>query len=698
MPSWPKERRLLGTRVTRLEAPLKVAGRAKYAYDQNLPGMLQTAVLGSPHGRARITRLDLEAARRMPGVKAVWTGGGPGRELRHHGEMIAAIAAETLDQARDAVRKIDIAYEVLPAVVTEEDSMAPNAPQLVREGNVNVRNNEGRGDVPQGFAAAKAVFEGTFRCRVVTHCCLEPHGAVAQWDGDRITVWATTQGIHDVKDGIANVFKVSPANIEVICEHMGGGFGSKFGLEHEAVVAASLARDAGRPVKLMLERENEQTTAGCRPSAVATIKIAADESGRLTAFDATTYGTGGIGGGAGFGLPFMYRVPAFGRKHSDVRINAGSARAMRAPGHPESSFLMESAMEGLAVKLGLDPLDLRRRNLPADSLWQKQLTLGAERIGWPERLPTGSQTGRLRVGYGCAVTGWWGGGHDSNARVAIHNDGQVEVWCGTQDLGTGTRTALAVVAAETFGLQPHDVLIHVGRASYPPSGSSGGSSTIGGVAPAVRTVSETVLGQLFERLAPALDAAPADLEVAPGVVRVKGKPDQSLSWKDACARLGAQGLSAEGAKDKSLAGGGCNGAQFAKVEVDVETGIVRVRKMVALQDCGLIVNLLTAESQVYGGVVLGIGYALYEERVLDRDSGRMLNPNLEFYKLAGPGDMPEIEVIMQDLPERQVIGLGEPPTIPTASAIAGAVHNALGVLVPSLPLTPANVLAALGEV
>jgi xanthine dehydrogenase YagR molybdenum-binding subunit len=254
---------------------------------------------------------------------------------------------------------------------------------------------------------------------------------------------------------------------------------------------------------------------------------------------------------------------------------------------------------------------------------------------------------------------------------------------------------MAVVAAETFGLQPTDIGVHIGHSAFPPSGGSGGSTTIGGVSSGVRTVGEQLLASLFEKVAPGLEATPDDLAVVEGAIRRQSDPNRKLSWTDACRRLGAETLSAEAPRDKSLTTGGVNGAQFAEVEVDTETGIARVVKVVACQDCGLIVNRLTAESQVYGGVIMGIGYALFEERVYDPLSGRMLNPDMEFYKLPGAGDIPEIEVLMQDQPERGVIGLGEPPTVPTAAAIANGVANALGARVHALPLTPDKILAAL---
>ncbi len=695
MPSWPRERRVMGTAVPRLDGPAKVSGGAKYTYDQNPPELCHAAVRYCPVGRARVRRVDTARAEKLPGVRAIEVLAGAGRELRYHGDYLAVAVADSPDQARDAARAIEFELEPLPHAVTCEAAMAAGAPELLPQGNTRAADPRARGEVEAALARSEVVYEDEFRCHVVTHVCLEPHGAVAAWQGNQVTVWATTQAVSGVREGVARSLQLSPADVEVICEYMGGGFGSKLGMSLEETLAARLARRLGRPVKLMLDREMEHTYAGCRNSTVARIKLGAGRDGRLTACDVTSYGTGGIAGRAALPLPLIYNLPASRYQHTDVATSAGNVRAMRAPSHPLASFVMESALDGLADKLGLDPLRLRQVNLPAQALWQKQLESGAERIGWSERQPAGSQQGRYRRGYGVAVTQWGGGGHRSNARLAIHADGTVEIWCATQDIGTGTRTALAVVVAETLGLRPDQITVHIGRGSYPPSGGSGGSTTIGGISSAARTVSELALSKFYERVAGGLNCRAEDLEIQPGVVRQKTDGGRDLPWAAVCRLLGPDPITVEAERDPSLTTGGVNGVQFAAATVDVETGITRLEKIVAIQDCGLVVNKLTAESQVHGAVVMGIGFALFEERILDGGSGRMLNPNLEFYKLPGPSDIPEVEVIVQDVPGRGVIGIGEPPTIPTASAIANAVSNAIGARIPALPITPERVLTAL---
>src|SRR5439155_1186208 len=292
--------------------------------------------------------------------------------------------------------------------------------------------------------------------------------------------------------------------------------------------------------------------------------------------------------------------------------------------------------------------------------------------------PPGSTPGPVKVGVGCAGATWGGGGHGTQADVQMNPDGSVEVRCGTQDLGTGTRTLVAIVAAEVFGLKPEQITVRIGDTQFPPSGASGGSTTAASVCPAILDTCTNALQELQKR---------AGIDDARGV-----------NWKAACKKLGVQPLVAHGRWQEGLSSSGAGGVQFAEAEVDTETGFVKVKKVLCVQDCGLIVNKLTCESQVNGGIIMGLGYALYEERVMDAATGVVLNPNFETYKLPNFADVPEIEIVLLDMPERCVIGVGEPATIPTAAAIANAVANALGVRVTSLPITPARVLAALGKV
>lgn len=696
--SWPSERRLIGTRIQRLDGPWKATGDATYSYDVNRPRMCYGKMLRCPHGRARIVSIDTAPAQAAPGVVAVHTIADVGATLRYHGDPIAAVAAQTEEQARDARRLMEVEYDVLPHVVTEEDAMLPGAPQVHEDANINIGTAREEGDLAAGFAAADVTFEGVFRTQVQTHSSLETHGVVAEWDGDDLTVWASTQGVHAVKDALAGYFEIPATRVHVQTPVMGGGFGSKLGSGIEDAIAAVLARQSGRPVKMLLERDEEHLDSGNRPSAVARVRAGAARDGALTAFEATRYGTGGITSGANFPLPYIYTVASSKVQGAAIYIDAGNQRAMRAPGHPQGSFIMESVMDELAARLQMDPVAFRQRNLPEDSLWSEQLDLGAAAIGWDNWHPPGDPTpGPIKKGLGCAISTWGSGGGRTQASCRIHPDGSVEMNTGTQDIGTGTRTVVAIVTAEILGLEIDDITVGIGESDFPYSGSSGGSTTIPSVCPAVRVTAGLALEALFDRIAPQLGVSADQLEARVGEIGVAGDAGRSWSWSSACAMLGQDPIAVEGQWQPGLSARGVNGAQFAAVTVDTETGVVTVDKLTAHHDCGMVVDELTAESQVNGGLIMGLSYALFEERVMDRPTGRMVNPNFETYHIAGPSDMPEFDVHMMDVPERGVLGLGEPPTIPTAAAIANAVANAIGARVHSLPITPEKVLAALEE-
>jgi xanthine dehydrogenase YagR molybdenum-binding subunit len=369
------------------------------------------------------------------------------------------------------------------------------------------------------------------------------------------------------------------------------------------------------------------------------------------------------------------------------------------------------AFEDLAAKLNMDPLEMMRANLdisgPRAQTYREELEIADKLMGWKQNWhPRGDKaSGPVKRGLGLSIHTWGGRGHNSDQDLTISPDGSVEVKLGSQDLGTGTRTIIAMVIADTLGIPLEQVTVHIGDNRYPPSGGSGGSTTVGGVSSAARRASVNARDMLFEKVAPALKAKAEELEAVKGTVRVKGDTSRSLSWKDACAKMGAVPLTARGKNPNQkeppdLTNSGVGGVQMADVSVDTETGIVRVNKMVAVQDCGLVVNITTAESQVKGALIMGISYALYEEKILDPVTGRVLNPNLEFYRLAGLNDIGELVVHMmtgKGYDERGVIGLAEPPVVSPGAAISNAVANAIGVRVPFLPLTTGRVIDALEQ-
>jgi xanthine dehydrogenase YagR molybdenum-binding subunit len=704
----PAESKYIGKRIQRLEAPDKVTGRAKYTYDINLPGMLHGQILRSPHAHAKVKSIDVSKAKAMPGVKAVIV---PDEniELLFHGQEIAGVAATNPNIADEAVRAIQVEYEVLPHVANFEQAMKPNSPRVHSDQpNVNPNADTRRtGDPDAAFQSAKVVVEGEYETPSICHVCLESHGVVAQWNGDELTAWASTQGVSSVRGDLAGAMDVPASKVNGITHHMGGGFGSKFGAGYEGVMAAKLAKEAGAPVKVMLDRRGEFLCSGNRPSSLQRIKAAADADGNLVAWKIDGFGSGGIGSGAGYPNPYVYRIPNQERSMRDVFVNRDAHRAMRAPGHPQGSFGTEIMMDELAYKLGVDPLEFRKKN-DGNELRQKQYDLGAEAIGWSKRNPkAGAGAGPKKRGFGVAACTWGGGGGASTTvNASIHPDGSVEVTSGTQDLGTGTRTVLAIITGEELGIDPHQIKTIVGETRYGSSGGSGGSTTCASVSPAAKMAAVYVKQQLFAKVASTLGVQPEQLALRDGKLLVtKSGPasdpkaewddGKSLSWKQACARLGLDGVSAQGKWVQGLSGNGVAGCQFIEVEVDTETGRVKPIKVVAVQDCGRVINRLTTESQVNGGVIGGIGFALTEDKILDRNTARMVNDQMVDYKVPGTLEIPEIQVILTEQPERGVIGVGEPPVIPMGGALANAVYHACGARIRSLPVTPDKVLASL---
>lgn len=704
--AWPNPETVLGTPVKRLDGPEKVTGRAKYTFDVKRPGMLYGRIVRSPHPHARIVSIDLSAAQRAPGVKAAILWRDPANAERstvmYQGDEVAAVAADTEEHAIDAARLVRVEYEVLPHVTVVDQALSGSAPAVFTGGNVRQGAVQESGDIAAGFKQAAHVVDETYATHVITHVCLESHGAVCEWDGDHLTAWVSTQGISAAREGFASGLNIPSANVRVITQYMGGGFGSKMAPDAQGLICARLAKEAKAPVKLMLDRKEEHLATGNRPSATARVKAGVSADGMLTAFDAESWGTGGAGAAAGFPLPYIYQFPNRRRTHKDVYINTGQQRPMRAPGHPQGSFITEVLMEELADRVKMDPVEFRIKNLPPEApnaMWRAYLRRGAQEFGWDRRHPTGDPApGPIKTGMGVAINTWGGGGRGpSGARCEISSDGLVVVRCGTQDLGTGTRTMIAVIAADTFGLPTSAIRPEIGDTMFPMSGASGGSTTAAAVSPAVRIATVNALDALKEKVAPALGVEAAALVASNGRIHVRDNPSKGMAWSDACKLLATQPISVEGNWQPGLSSVTTSGVQFAEVSVDVETGIVKVKRILAIQDCGLVVSRLTAESQVYGGIIGSLNFALYEDRILDRNTGQMVNPNMEWYLLAGMSDVPKIDVRLLDQPERGVIGVGEPPTVSTAAAITNAVRNAIGVTVRSLPLTPAKILQTLAQ-
>jgi xanthine dehydrogenase YagR molybdenum-binding subunit len=691
MPSWPDKPKYISGDTRRVDAEPKVTGRARYSSDIQANGWLYGMILRSKWPAAKILSVNLDPALKIPGIKAAVLARGGRFTVRYYGEEIAAVAGTTKQACLDALRAIQVnAQPSRDFVVHEEDAIKDGAPQ-VWEGasNASTPTIHDHGDVDGAFTECAAVIEGSYSTPVQLHNPMETHGSTVSWTDDGVTAWASTQGIGSVQDGLSGALRLDQSQVRVITDYMGGGFGSKFGAGVETVLAAKLSQQAKAPVRMMLTRFDEALAVGNRPSSFQKIKIGALADGTLHAFTIENYGTAGIGaggdsggggGGAHISAPYLYKVNNVYVSQRSVAVNAGSARAFRAPGNPPASYGMESAMDDLAVKLGMDPLEFRLKNDPND-IRRNEYKIGAEKFGWKQKYQKpGSSSGVIKTGIGCAGANWPGGrgNKGTQGEAQANPDGSVEFRLGVQDIGTGTKTVIAVIAAELLGLTPQQITVKVGDTNFPPGPGSGGSNTCPSVSPTVYNLCSNLLQQL---------------QIQTGIADARGD-----NWFAACKKLGVTPLRVSGKWQEGLTGGPAYGVQFAEVDVDTETGFVTLKKVVAVHDCGLIIDHLTLESQINGGVMIGMGYALYEERVMDDLSGVVLNPNFETYKLSGIADVPDIQVVLINMPERGVIGIGEPATVPTAGAIANAVANAIGVRVPNLPITPAKVLAALGKV
>lgn len=699
--SWPeaKDRRLIGQRISRLDGPAKASGRAKYTYDLKPKGMLWAKALRCPHAHTRVKALDVSAAEAMPGVKAVLIIQGTGTEIQWAGDDVVFVAATSEAVAEDAVATIKVEYEVLPHWLADE--------KLDGAPNVEDGPEETEGDPVAALAAAPVKIKGFYGMPLVAHNCLEPHGQICEWTGDdTLTAWCSTQAVAGLAPQFAEGLSIPAANVRVVTEYMGGGFGSKFSADRWGVDCARLAKQAGAPVKLMLERDAELTVAGDRPSAYAEIEAGAERDGTLTAWISKSWGSGGLGGSGDPPLPYVFQVPNRRRRHSSIPTNTASSRAWRAPNHPQACYLTLSALDDLAAALGMNSLDFFLQNLKLtgqlERIYREELPIADQLMGWRQRWhPRGDAAkGPVKRGLGLSLHTWGGRGHRSNCELILHPDGIVEAKIASQDIGTGTRTVIAIVVADTLGLPLESVKVSLGDSRYPASGGSGGSTTVGGVSAATRRAAQNALALVFEKAAPRLETTLDELEAAEGVIRVKGAPSRSLTWRQALSLFGQTPVTATGANPGAgeLTNSGVGGVQMADVSVDVETGVVKVNKLVAVQDCGLVIDLKTAESQVYGGLIMGVSYALSEEKVVDPVTGITLNVDFESYKMAGIADVGELVVHMMTGPgydERGVIGLGEPPVISPGAAIANAVANAIGVRVPYLPLSPRRVLDAL---
>jgi xanthine dehydrogenase YagR molybdenum-binding subunit len=654
--------------------------------------MLHAAVLRSPHAHARAQRIDLGPAFELPGVRAAI---GPGEahgleeEAGFAGAAVAAVAADTFAQARAGVEAIEVEWEELEVVLDPDDA--------VKRGlltDPEPRRYE-RGDIERALAEADVVVEATYRTQTVLHNSLETHQAVCEWQGDVLHVYISTQYIWGIRQAVADTLGLPEDKVRVVCEFMGGGFGSKNSPDEYTYIAAELAKRTGRPVRCALTRREEHTSAGNRNATIQRLRAGARSDGTIVALDGEfTNSVGWSGWNASTEGPMrmLYDCENVRTVTYGAQLNTPPMKAFRAPGFVEGTFGLECLVDEVAARLDVDPLELRRRNYansnegtPFSSKNLEDCYRRAE-PHWERRHEVrASSDATWKRGVGMASQIWYGGGGPpSYAWVRLGSDGRATVITAMQDIGTGTRTAMAQIAAEELGLPLEHVDVVLGDSARGPYASiSAGSSTLPSMGPAVR--------------AAAADAREQVEDIAEQRGLAKGTPLEEIVGvleESQILGKGARGPNPTGMSVLTF------GVHVVEVAVDVETGEIVVERVAAIHDVGRIVNPLGASSQVEGGVIQGIGHTLSEQRLLDPETGRILTTSLDAYRMPTIADVPEIICEFVDRPDEHLTnlgskGLGEPPIVPIAAAIANAVRDATGADVHELPISREEMLRAL---
>jgi xanthine dehydrogenase YagR molybdenum-binding subunit len=723
----------------RVEAPEKVTGRAVYATDVHHDGQLEGVILRSPHPHARVRSVDLSPARALPGVAAGVELLGKERVVRYVGQEVAAVAATSLRTAHEALAQVRVEYEPLPAAIGPEAARRPDAPALYRglrknppssgEGPPSPARWHGNVRGPTGMfsqrprrarrAIAEArergdplLVEGRWTTAQQVHTPFEPHACVARWEGQTLHVHLSTQATGELAEELAEHLGVAIDRVHVVAEHVGGGFGAKQGLTPEAVAATALARAAGAPVRVVLDRREEMSVAGHRPAAEIRLGLLARESDGPRAVQMHAYGDGGVSAGSGiaFFARMVYPAPARDLKDYDVVNNMPPGLPFRGPGAPVACWALEQAVDEAAHRLGEDPVALRQRWDPHAGRqrlyqWAHSLPL------WRDRPSTGSEQGRFRRGVGVAAANWlYIYQLDCEVELGVE-DGRLFVATGSQDIGTGSRSVLARTVATPFGVDPSEVDVRIGRSSLVRGPASGGSR----VTPTLVPATLAAVAELRRRLTPRVAAQEPGSE--------PGWRELVASTPDVAVRAGRPEDSPGSAAGRPLEGGGPVGwftvqllrrqskigigsgytgaVHITEVEVDTLLGRTRVLRAAAGIAAGRVAVPELARSQCYGGVIQGVGYALFEQRQDDSQRGVVLSAGLEDYRIPGIGDTPEIEVHFDEEGFEHVpgggVGLGEISTVGVAASIGNAVRNATGWRPYDLPIRPDRLLEGVGR-
>lgn len=746
----------IGRPTPLIDGPAKITGKTRYASDLQAPGMLHARFVTSPHPHARILNIDASQALALPGVVAVLTAQNlpnitpatraylllARQRVIFVGQPVALVLAEDEATAQDAAELVMVDYDPLPAAITIDEALADDAPLVWPDGmpgesgeaaahgadvggeeetasghsNVSNRTHFKRGDLSAGFAQAEVIIEQTFTMPMVHQNPLETHGTLVQIDpfSEQVTVYSSTQAPFAVRQQVAEALNITESNVRCISTPLGGAFGGKFVL-YEALVALA-AKVLGRPVRLILTRQEEMVTTNPAAPGRIRVKLGARQDGAFTALQGEVVFDGGCYPSAPVGIAMVlmgsvYNIPNVELLGTEVLTFKQSSGAYRAPGAPQGAFALESVVDDIARKLGLDPLELRLKNAakPGDPMIHGDTwpTMGMTQVletlqahpAWQNRAEARA-AGR---GVGIAIGGWPGGTEPAAAACMLNRDGMLQVHLGSVDM-SGTNTTFALLAAEIFGISPDKVqIINADTSTSVYAGAAGGSKITYTVGPALIEAAREARRQTLEIAADLLEADPADLEIVDDRVQVKGVPDRAIDLR----RIAGKPMQF-GGKYKPIFGQGryaetrqspgfC--AQLAEVEVDRETGMVQVHKLVVVQDVGRAINPLAIEGQMMGGAVQGLGWALYENMVYD-NYGQPISASWMDYTVPQMEHAARsIETVIVEVPSDYgplgAKGVGEPPIIPTAGAVGNAIADAVGIRLTDLPMTPPRIVAAL---
>ena len=709
-PGGPLE--VVGRPAAKIDGYERARGEARYTADIRLPGMLHTAFLRSPHPHATLTRIHAARAKDAPGVRGVLVAGEVewlSSDAAYEGQAVAAVAADTDGQARAAVELIEAEWDVHEPLLDPEEA--------VRRGSlIGEERRYARGDYERGLAEADIVVEAEYRTQTLNHNAMETHQCVCDWRGEGLDVYVSTQYVWGVRSEVAEAFGLPHDKVRVVCEYMGGGFGAKGDAGEFVFVAAELARRTGRPVRYAMNRREENMIAGNRNATIQRVTVGARSDGTLTALGGEYFCALGWDGwlpSTAGPMQLLHACENVRTVEYGAKLNLPPMDAFRAPGFVEGTWSLECLLDKVAAELDLDPLELRRRNYAnADTMdgrpySSKNLMECYRRAepSWERRTEVRARSDETwKRGVGLASQIWYGGGGPpSYAWVRVGSDGRVNVVTAMQDIGTGTRTAMAQIAAEELGLALDRVEVQVGDSARGPFAViSGGSSTLPSMGPAVRAAAADAARQILEIAAQRFDLEQRVLSLRGGnIVSTDGG-----SWplEEITGLLQDGQILGKGARGPNPAGMRVLtfGVQVAEVAVDVETGEVVVERIHAVHDVGRVINPLGARSQIEGGIIQAMGHTFSEARLDDPRTGSILTRTLDAYKLPTFADVPEIVCELVDEPDEHLTnlgskGLGEPPIIPTAAAIANAIRDATGADVTTLPITREEILQALRE-